>query len=254
MHQRDKVREQLAFAKDIGSRAAAYAAHAVDDMVGTNVQVSEINSGLFRVASLMEMVTDPANRAVGICARVEGKAPGHALFLFPYASAPALVDKVEGKPVGTTSQLGTSELSVLKELGYTLISSSLSAFAKETGLAFRMTPPQMMVDMAWAIVSNVFTLALATDEKAVMVASRFGDGPGVLDGLFLFIPAPGSLQIMQAARAQRMGLAVDLGEFAQETAEQDQDSRRLNIEPEKQPDNAIALSMWDLDYDQQSAA
>jgi hypothetical protein len=142
---------------------------------------------------------------------------------------------------------------VLKELGYTLISSSLSAFSKETGIAFRMTPPQMMVDMAWAIVTSVFKLALATDEQAVMVASRFGDGPGVLDGLFLFIPAPGSLQTMEAARAERMGLAVDLAQFAHET-EQDQPARRLDIEPEAPADNVIALSMWDLDYDQQSAA
>ena len=252
MEHRDKMRQQLTFAKDIGSRAAAYAAHAVDDMVGTDVQVSEINSGLFRVASLMEMVTDPANKAVGICARVEGKAPGHALFLFPYANAPALVNAVDGKPDRATDQLDTHALAVLKELGYTLISSSLSAFSKETGLAFRMTPPQMMVDMAWAIVSNVFTMALATDEKAVMVASRFGDGPGVLDGLFLFIPAPGSLQVMQAARAERMGLAVDTSDFVQDAPEQE--VRSLDIEPEAPVDNTITLSMWDLDYDQPKAA
>lgn len=252
MEHRDRVRQQLTFAKDIGSRAAAYAAHAVDDMVGTDVQVSEINSGLFRVASLMEMVTDPANKAVGICARVEGKAPGHALFLFPHANAPALVSAVDGKPDRATDQLDTHALAVLKELGYTLISSSLSAFSKETGLAFRMTPPQMMVDMAWAIVSNVFTMALATDEQAVMVASRFGDGPGVLDGLFLFIPAPGSLQVMQAARAERMGLAVDTSDFVQNAPEQE--ARRLDIEPEAPADNTITLSMWDLDYDQPKAA
>ncbi len=253
MDHRDRMRQQLTFAKDIGSRAAAYAAHAVDDMVGTDVQVSEINSGLFRVASLMEMVTDPANKAVGICARVEGKAPGHALFLFPYANAGALVDKVERRSDGDTRPLDTQALSVLKELGYTLISSSLSAFSKETGLAFRMTPPQMMVDMAWAIVSNVFTMALATDEQAVMVASRFGDGPGVLDGLFLFIPGPGSLQVMQAARAQRMGLAVDAADFVQDT-EQEHQARALDIQPEVPADNVIALSMWDLDYDQPNAA
>ena len=252
MEHRDRVRQQLTFAKDIGSRAAAYAAHAVDDMVKTDVQVSEINSGLFRVASLMEMVTDPANKAVGICARVEGKAPGHALFLFPYANAPALVNAVDGKPDDAATQMDTHALSVLKELGYTLISSSLSAFSKETGLAFRMTPPQMMVDMAWAIVSNVFTMALATDEKAVMVASRFGDGPGVLDGLFLFIPAPGSLQVMQAARAERMGLAVDTSDFVQDAPEQE--VRSLDIEPEAPVDNVITLSMWDLDYDQPKAA
>ena len=252
MEHRDRVRQQLTFAKDIGSRAAAYAAHAVDDMVKTDVQVSEINSGLFRVASLMEMVTDPANKAVGICARVEGKAPGHALFLFPYANAPALVNAVDGTPDRVGDQLDTHALTVLKELGYTLISSSLSAFSKETGLAFRMTPPQMMVDMAWAIVSNVFTMALATDEKAVMVASRFGDGPGVLDGLFLFIPAPGSLQVMQAARAERMGLAVDTSDFVQEAP--DQEARTLDIEPEAPADNTITLSMWDLDYDQPKAA
>lgn len=253
MQQRDKVRARIAFAKDIGSRAAAYAAHAVDDMVKTDVQVSEINSGLFRVASLMEMVTDPANKAVGICARVEGKAPGHALFLFPYANAPALVDAIEGRSVGNTDQLDARARSVLKELGCTLISSSLSAFSKETGLAFRMTPPQMMVDMAWAIVSNVFTMALATDEKAVMVASRFGDGPGVLDGLFLFIPAPGSLQVMQSARAERMGLPADASEFVQDTAESDHETRRLDIQPER-PADVATLSMWDLDHDQPKAA
>lgn len=252
MEHRDRMRQQLTFAKDIGSRAAAFAAHAVDDMTGTDVQVSEINSGLFRVASLMEMVTDPANKAVGICARVEGKAPGHALFLFPYANAPALVNAVDGESDRATDQLDTHALAVLKELGYTLISSSLSAFSKETGLAFRMTPPQMMVDMAWAIVSNVFTMALATDEKAVMVASRFGDSPGVLDGLFLFIPSPGSLQVMQAARAERMGLAVDTSDFVQDAPEQE--VRSLDIEPEAPVDNVITLSMWDLDYDQPKAA
>lgn len=253
MHQRDRMNDRIAFAREIGSRAAESAARAVDDVVKTDVQVSEINSGLFRVASLMEMVTDPANKAVGVCAKVEGKAPGHALFLFPYLSAPALVDAVEGNPEGTTADLSMDSLSVISRLGCTLISSSLSAFERETGLTFRMTPPQMMVDMAWAIVASVFRLALAIDENAVMVASRFGDGPGVLDGLFLYIPAPGSLQTMEACRAERMGMAVDLAEFAHDL-EQDQPARRLDIEPQVTAESAIPLSMWDLDYDQPEAA
>ncbi|MBP6964857.1 MAG: hypothetical protein KBC96_10675 [Armatimonadetes bacterium] len=249
MQHRDRFREQLAFAREIGSTAASHAARAVEETVGAGVRVSEINSGLFRVISLMEMVTDPANKAVGVVARVEGKAPGHALFLFPYADAPALVDKVDANPDGTTKQIDGYALSVLSGLGGKLISSSLAAFSDETGLAFRIGATQTLVDMAWAVVSKVFMAALATDENAVMVASRFGDGPGVLDGLFLYIPGPGSLQAMEAARAGKLGIELDLGEFPHES----EPARRLDIEPDT-AGRVIPLTMWDIDYDLPAAA
>lgn len=192
------------FAKDIGSSAAAQAAASVTRLVNRDLAVMEINSGLLRVQTLMDQMAGPENEAVGIYSRVEGQAPGHAVMLFPAWEAGPLVDAMTHQPYGSTSDISEAAKSALSEMGNIIISSALTTFSNKTGLSFRPTPPEIVVDMAWAIVSSVAAFTFKIDERALMMAAHLSDERVSLDSLFLFIPDAGSLETMYHAYTRQL--------------------------------------------------
>lgn len=196
-----RTHEQLEFAREIGRTASAQAASAVREMLGMDIHVSEISSGLLRLETLMEATDDLGNAAVGVYSRVEGDAPGHAVFLFPQWQAPALAAVLEGRESGEISWLDHQGHSSLLDLGQVIISSALTSFTNETGLEMRSTPALLVVDMAWAIVSSLIAFPFGHRKLAMVVATNLGYEN--LDGLFVFIPDPGSLDKMLNAHGKK---------------------------------------------------
>jgi chemotaxis protein CheC len=194
--------EMRRFAAGLCSAATQQASIAVGRLMQEKVWVSHINSGLFGISTLSEMTGDPENEAVGVYVRVDGQASGHAVFLFPYREAPALVSALGFTQLEENGELGVEATSALQELGNILISSALTGLANETGLTFRPSPPAAAVDMAWSIISSIVAIADQVDDRALIAAMQIGTmAEPVLDGLFVFIPDAGSLWTILGSHA-----------------------------------------------------
>lgn len=191
---------RLELFKELGTATANGAARAVGNHVKGGLTVSEINSSLLRVETLMDATGDPENAAVAVYARVVGHASGHAVFLFPYWKASDLAAATQRGTSNTDTQAMTHPSAALRELGELLITSSLDALAEETGLDLRPATIMMAIDMACAIVSSVAALAGETAKHSLIVGTRFDGSPGAVDGLFLYIFDSGSLEAMEDAR------------------------------------------------------
>lgn len=194
------TRERLMLFKELGASAATHAADSVARIVGRDVKVSEINSGLVRLTTLMD-AQNPEQDAVAVYARVQGNAPGYAVFMFPYAQAPELMYSLGSHY--TNGAMNIDPLCVLQELGDILVSSVLDDIADRTGMTLRPGEMNLTVDMAAAVVSSLVAMGLESTDRALSVAFHFGGTPGIMDGLFLYLPEPGSLDAIESACSRR---------------------------------------------------
>ncbi len=196
MEEQKYTRKRLMLFKELGAAAAVRAADAVGRMMGQAVPVTEINSGLIRLDTLMRS-DHPDQEAVAVCTRVQGSAPGYAVFMFPYSHVPELVYAMGSQY--SHGPVNIDPLYVLQDLGDMLISSALDELADRTGLIIRPTNVQVIVDMAAAVVSSLAAVGLQSVDRALTVGFHFGGDPGIMDGLFLYLPEPGSLEAIESA-------------------------------------------------------
>ena len=196
MAEQKYTRKRLMQFKELGAAAAARAAETVGRMVGGDVPVTEINSGLIRLETLMES-DHSEQETVAVYARIQGGAPGYAVFMFPYKQAPELVYAFASEH--SKGPMSVDPLYVLQELGNVLITSALDEVADRTGMIIRPASVHVIVDMATAIVSSLVSMGLETTDRALTVGFHFGGDPGIMDGLFLYLPEPGSLEAIESA-------------------------------------------------------
>lgn len=206
--------KRLRLFKELGAALARGAALAIAERTRTSLEYVETQSSLLRVETLMEATGDPENAAVAVYSRVNGEAPGHAAYLFPYRKAAGLVDVIEGREIGSTARIETSSSPVLRDLGSQLICSSVVALSKHAGIQLKPDPPVMAVDMAWAIVSSVVAFAGETADLALVVTNRFGSDSDAVDGLFLYIFDPESMEAIESAMESRAGSACETTQLA----------------------------------------
>jgi chemotaxis protein CheY-P-specific phosphatase CheC len=196
MEERKYTRKRLMLFKELGASAAVRAADAVSRMVGSEVPVSEINSGLIRLETLMES-DHPEQEAVAVYTRVQGNAPGYAVFMFPFTRIGELVYSLGSHY--STGPINVDPYHVLQELGNMLISAALDEIADRSGMVIRPTEVRIVADMAGAIISSLVSMGLETTDRALTVGFHFGGDPGIMDGLFLYLPEPGSLEAIESA-------------------------------------------------------
>ena len=204
MERRKFTRERLMLFKDLGAGAATRAAASVERIIGNQFDVSEINSGLIRMETLMEDSGDLEQEAVGIYTRVQGHAPGFAVFLFPKNQAPELVYAMVGYESQGMALYDTTP--ALEELGDIVISCLLDEISNRSGLTMWLTTANVTVDMAGAIMSSLVSTGLETTDRALTVAFRFGKGPGFMDGLLLYVPDPGSMEMIEDSCKAHKGM------------------------------------------------
>lgn len=213
MAERKYTRQRLMVFKELGASVAARAASAVARTIGSDVAVTETNSGLMRLDTLME--TDQSEQeAVAVYARIQGSAPGYAVFMFPYKQAPELIYALAHQHC--KGPINVDPLYVLQELGNVLISSALDEMADRTGMIIRPATVDVVVDMAAAIVSSLVSMGLETTDRALTVGFHFGGDPGIMDGLFLYLPEPGSLEAIESACSSKgiRRIRVSIGDLS----------------------------------------
>lgn len=134
--------------------------------------------------------------AASVYMPVEGDVCGHVAFLFPYDSACQLADLLLGREHGTTTVLDELECSALMEVGNVLISSFLNAISDLSNLSLPSSPPGIAIDMAGAILASILTVSPNLGDHALTIMTRLADTEYPVEGVFVFIPEPDSLEVL----------------------------------------------------------
>ena len=189
--QRDALRE-------IGNIGSGHAATALSTLLQRRIDMSvpEVWAISFEeVASVIGQLDSP--QAV-IYVKVEGDAPGKAVFFFPVKSAEIMVQALFGSKESFNLFEDEMAQSALKEVGNIMVSSFLIALTQFSGIPLQPSVPALAVDMAGAILDAILLEDGSLEDKVLFIDTQLSGIPQI-EGQFIFLPNDGSLRKLLGA-------------------------------------------------------
>lgn len=183
---------------EIGNIGSGHAATALSTLLQRRIDMSvpEVWAISFQeVASVIGQLDSP--QAV-IYVKVEGGAPGKAVFFFPVESAEIVVQALFGSEEPFNLFENEMAQSALKEVGNIMVSSFLVALTQFSGIPLQPSVPALAVDMAGAILDAILLEDGSLEERVLFIDTQLSGIPQI-EGQFVFLPEEGSLRKLLGA-------------------------------------------------------
>lgn len=166
----------------------ANAAKAVRILLSDSISMNVVWAGSMPMSQFGDVAGNPEDMVIGAYVRVTGNMPGHSLLVFARQDALVLSDLALCQPIGTTTELGEMEESIVQEIANILTSSYLTAIADYYHFTLLPDPPLTAIDMAGAIVQNVLLNSGQLDSETLSIVTKFRIKNKTMNGFFLYIP------------------------------------------------------------------
>jgi len=134
---------------------------------------------------------------VGIFLAIEGDIPNNFLVLIPRESALKLVDLLMGRTPGETVIFSDIDQSAILEIGNILACSYMTALCDFLSVDMRPTPPNMVYDMASAVIQFVLLQFGDEPESAMVFHCEAGGSAKDIKLHLLMMPTAESMQGMR---------------------------------------------------------
>ena len=186
------TQSQLDALREIGNIGSGHAATALSTLLQRRIDMSVPEVWVVPFEQISNVVGQLDTPQAVIYVKVEGEAPGKAVFFFPVTSAEVVVQALFG--TNEPPDLYTDEMaqSALKEVGNILVSSFLVALTTFSGIPLQPSVPALAVDMIGSILDAIF-LEEGTLEDTVLFIDTQLSGIPKIEGQFIFLPDDGSL-------------------------------------------------------------
>jgi len=189
---------QLDALREIGNIGSGHAATALSTLLQRRIDMSvpEVWAVPFEQVSAIVGRLDMPQATIYV--KVEGEAPGKAIFFFPVESAEIVVQALFGS--NQPMDLYTDEMaqSALKEVGNILVSSFLIAITQFSGIPLQPSVPALAVDMIGASLDTIFLEEGMLDDTVLFIDTQLTGIPKI-EGQFIFLPDQGSLKKLLGA-------------------------------------------------------
>ncbi len=191
----------VAFWADLVGNATRQSMANLSQMVEQEIDIRTFRLTQMPVAAITRLMDSPETETVGIYLTVSGSAEGHILLMYDPPMAYGFVDLLMDQAPGTTHSLGEMEQSALEELGNIVGSSFLNALANATGLTLMPSPPQLIMDMAGALLDSLAADILLTQDEAFVAEADYRAADRDIAGQFYVIPTQDLLGVILERRS-----------------------------------------------------
>lgn len=191
--------------REIAGIGAGNAATALAEILAGRIDMSVPELRIADIAGIPKALGGPEREVACVLLSVSGGFRGMLLFMLEKRLAHKLMGLLLGKRISGWEQLGPMDLSMLREVGNIAASAFAGSLAAMTGLALRVSPPEIAVDMAGAILNYPAAVFGSTGDRVLYVREDFGGGRRRVACHLLVIPQPDSLE----AVLERLGAARD---------------------------------------------
>ena len=181
---------------EIGNICAGNAATALSQLLKKRIHIVVPRILLLPIEQVPSAVGGNNNLVAGLVVRVLGDLPSTIVFIFSQRDALALASLMTGKPIADGRVIGDLERSALKEIGLILTNAYLGALGSFVGLGFVPTVPELIVDMAGAIIDYILIELSCKSEFALLIDSEFTEPTTSIKGHFFIIPNPEGLEVI----------------------------------------------------------
>ncbi len=159
--------------REVGNIGGGNAATALASMLAGRVDMSVPNLQIMDVNGVAKTLGGPEQEYVGILLMMEGQVNGIMMFLLDKHFTRLLINVLLDTQFENFEHIGEMELSALKEIGNIMAGSYVNAIAALTGLSIAITPPQIAIDMAGALLSYPAALFGVMGDKVLCIEEDF---------------------------------------------------------------------------------
>ena len=183
---------QLDALREIGNIGSGHAATALSSLLQRRIEMSVPRVWVVPFEELSAIVGQLDTPQATIYVKVEGEAPGKAVFFFPVESAEVMVQALFGTDVPMDLYADEMAQSALKEVGNILVSSFVMALTQFSGIPLQPSVPALAVDMIGASLDAIFLEEGTLDDTVLFIDTQLSGIPKI-EGQFIFLPDEGSL-------------------------------------------------------------
>ncbi len=201
-----KHNDQLDFLKELENIGAGHAATALASMLGHEVNICVPRAQICEYEQICDILDGPENVVAGLLVGISDDINGYILLVLNEKDAYFLTKAIIGEmgdeetPNGEFSEL---QISALKELSNILIGSYLSAISSLTGLRINASVPELVMDMAGAVMNLLVSAYGEYGDGVLFMETEFIESKHSIFGRFFLIPDVDSYNRLMA----QMGLA-----------------------------------------------
>ncbi len=188
-YQKDALRE-------IGSICAGNAATALSQLIDRKVSIVVPRILFVPIEEVPEAFGGTDKYVVGLVLRVLGDLPSTIIFIFSQKDAIGLASLMTNKAVTDKTVISELERSALKEVGVILANAYLGALGSFVGMGLIPRVPEIITDMAGAIVDYILIELSCKSEFALLIESEFRQPESSITGHFFLIPDPVGFELI----------------------------------------------------------
>ncbi|HRZ14293.1 MAG TPA: chemotaxis protein CheC [Candidatus Omnitrophota bacterium] len=182
--------------KEIGTICAGNAATALSQLLDKQITIVVPRILFLPIEDVPQAVGGDDKLVVGLVLRVLGDLPSTIVFIFGQHDALALASLMTGKEISDKSVISELERSALKEVGVILANSYLGALGSFVGLGLVPRVPEVIIDMAGAIVDYILIELSCKSQFALLIESEFKQPEESITGHFFLIPDPSGFDLI----------------------------------------------------------
>ena len=182
---------------DLVNKGATNAVMGLSQMLNEDIKITCLNLKAVSTVEAFDIFGGAETVVVGIYLMITEGAAGHILLVYPPDVAYGLVDMLMENEVGVTQEMGELEESALAEVGNIVGSFFLNSMADNTGIRFQPSPPQVMLDMAGAILNIVLSDIMQYGDDIFIMETIFDSKDKRVNGALLVLPSGDFMSVMQ---------------------------------------------------------
>ncbi|HEU5140250.1 MAG TPA: chemotaxis protein CheC [Bacillales bacterium] len=193
---------QLDILREAGNIGAGHAATSLSQLLGRKIEMEVPGARIASLTEVTEWIGGADQLVAAVFLRVGGDVTGGMFLVVTIEEASSLIQYLTGDSEVTLEN--EPGLSALQEAGNILAGSYLSSLSDFTGLGMKASPPEVIMDMAGAILGSGLTETSRFGEHAILIETSFSEWDEI-KGRFLFLPDPDAVPTVFKA----LGVSAD---------------------------------------------
>lgn len=189
---------QLDAIKEVGNIGAGHAATALSQLIDKKILIAVPKVLCLPLARVVDLVGGNQALVAGVTMHVLGDVSAKIVLILPRQSALQLAGLLTKQEAGERQTLTMLEHSAIKEAGNILAGAYLNALTEFLGLLLLQSVPQLVFDMAEAVVHEL-SKGLPSSAEVICIETEFMESQRVIQGYFFLMPDKLSLDIILRA-------------------------------------------------------
>lgn len=182
--------EHLDVFKEIGNIGAGNATTSLGKMLDKRIGMNVPKASLVAFNNVSDVFGGPETMVVGVMVSMSGDIKGFIMLVMEFTDAIEMSSVLTGTDTenATVDTLNDMDLSALTEVANILIGSYLSAISTLSGLTIKPSVPDLVIDMAGAIMSVPVIEYGNLGDEVLLLQTEFTDEGQAMNGHFMLIP------------------------------------------------------------------